>query len=95
MRIFAIGQFSLVWLVRQKMVVGISYSFPTIIGPLIAIISNFIQIEQKTRKLEIYAVGRFWLVGLAGQKMAVATYNSIYVVSEPLLAPIPNFIQIG
>ena len=57
-------------------------------------IPNFIQIGQKTQKLEIFTFGRFWLVGLVGQKMVVGISNSFYVVFAPLLAPIPNFIQI-
>ena len=56
---------------------------------------NFIQIGQKTQKLEIFTFGRFWLVGLVGRKMIVGISNSFYVVFAPLLAPIPNFIQIG
>ena len=40
---------------------------------------NFIQIGQKTQKLEIFTFRRFWLVGLVGQKMAVASF---YVVSD-------------
>ena len=56
---------------------------------------NFIQIGQKTQKLEIFTFRQFWLVGLVGRKMAVGISNSFYVVFAPLLAPIPNFIQIG
>ena len=56
---------------------------------------NFIQIGQKTQKLEIFTFGRFWLVGLVGQKMVVGISNSFYVVFATLLSPIPNFIQIG
>jgi len=57
--------------------------------------ANFIQIGQKTQKLEIFTFGRFWLVGLVGRKMVVGISNSFYVVFAPSLAPIPNFIQIG
>ena len=64
-------------------------------GSLLAPIPDFIQIGQKTQKLEIYSVGRFWLVGLVGRKMVVGILNSFYVVFAPLLAPIQNFIQIG
>ena len=95
LRIFAIGQFWLVRLEGQKMVVDVSYSFPVIFGTLIAIIPNFIQIGQKTQKLEIFSVGRFWLVGQVGRKMVIGILKSFYVVLAPLLAPIPNFIQIG
>ena len=56
---------------------------------------NFIQIGQKTQKLEIFIFGQFWLVRLVGRKMVVGISNSFYVVFAPLLAPIPNFIQIG
>ena len=56
---------------------------------------NFIQIGQKTQKLEIFIFGRFWLIGLVGRKMVVGISTSFYVVFAPLLAPIPNFIQIG
>ena len=59
------------------------------------VIRNFIQIEQKTQKLEIFTCGRFRLVGLVGRKMVVGILNSFYVVFTPLLASIPNFIQIG
>ena len=41
-------------------------------GSLLALISNFIQIEQKMHKLEIFSMGHFWLVGVVGQKVAVA-----------------------
>ena len=77
------------------MVVGIANSFYVVFAPLLTPIPNFIQIGQKTQKLEIFTFGRFWLVGLVGQKMVVATLNSFYVIFVSLLAPIPNFIQIG
>ena len=65
MRSFAIGQFWLVRLVRQKMVVGVSYSFPVILSPFISTIPNFIQIGPKTRKLNF----QYWsvLAGWAGR----------------------------
>ena len=56
---------------------------------------NFIQIGQKTQKLETFTFGRFLLVRLEGQKMVVGISKSFYVVFAPLLAHIPNFIQIG
>ena len=92
---FTFGRFWLVGLVGRKMVVGISNSFYVVFAPLLAPIPNFIQIGQKTQKLEIFTFGRFWLVGLVGQKLVVGIFNSFYVVFALLLAPIPNFIQIG
>ena len=71
-------QFWLVGLVGRKMVVGILNSFYVVFAPLLAPIPNFIQIGQKTRKLEIFTFGRFWLVGLVGQKMAAGISNSFY-----------------
>jgi len=59
LKIFAIGQFWLVWLVGQKMVVGISNTFYVVFGPLLAPIPNFIEIGQKPQKLKIFAVGSF------------------------------------
>ena len=83
------------WGLKLQMVVGISNSFYLVFSPCLAPLLNFIQIEQKTRKLEIFTFGRFWLVGLVGQKTVVGDLNSFYVVFAPSLAPIPNFIQIG
>ena len=40
-------------------------------SPFLAPMQNFIQIGQKTQKLEISTFGRFWLVGLVGLKMVV------------------------
>ena len=63
-----------IWLVRlvgQKLVVATPYSFYDVFEPLLAPIPNFIQIGQKSQKLEIITFGRFWLVGLVGQKMVV------------------------
>ena len=48
--IFAIGQFRLVRLVGEKMVIGISYSIYLISSPLLAPIPNYIQIGQKTQE---------------------------------------------
>ena len=93
--IFTFGQFWLVGLVGQKMVVSILNSFYVVYALLLAPIPNFNKIGQKTRKLEIFTYGRFWLVGLVGREMVVGILNSFYVVFAPLLAPIPNFIQIG
>ena len=59
-------RFWLVRLVGRKMVVGILDSFYVVFAPLLAPIPNFIQIGQKTKKLEIITFGRFWLVGLLG-----------------------------
>ncbi len=71
----------------------------SIFAPFLAPMPNFIQIGQKTQKLEIFtfafAFGRFWLVGLLGQKLFVGILNSSIVVSAPLSARIPNFIEIG
>jgi len=77
------------------MVLGILNSFNVVFAPLLTPTPNFIQIGQKTQKLETFTFGRFWLVGLVGRKMVVGISNSFYVVFAPLLAPIPNFIQIG
>ena len=79
----------------DEMIVGILNSFYDVFASLLAPIPNFIQIGQKTQKLEIFTFGRFWLVGLVGRKMVVGISNSFYVVFTPLLAPILNFIQIG
>ena len=73
------------------MVVAISNLSYVVSGSLLALIPNFIQIGQKTHKLEIFTFGRFWLVGLVGLKMVVGILNSFYVVFAPLLAAIPNF----
>merc|ERR1719376_1477942 len=70
---FTNHRFWLVRLVGRKMVVGILDSFYVVFVPLLAPIPNFIQIGQKTQKLEIFTFGRFWLVGLVGRKMVVAT----------------------
>ena len=70
-------------------------SFYVVFAPLLAPIPNFIQIGQKTQKLEIFSIGRFWLVGLVRRKMIVGISNSFYPVFRPFLAPMPNFIQIG
>ena len=53
-------------LVGRKMVVGISNSCYVVFAPLLTSIPNFIQIGQKTQKLEIF---HFWsiLVGQAGR----------------------------
>ena len=93
LKFFTIGQFWLVGLVGQKMVIGISNSFYVVFTPILASIPNFIQIGQKT-KLKIFTIGQFWLVRLVGRKMIVGIWNSFYVVFSPILAPIPNFIQI-
>ena len=93
--LFTNGRFWLVGLVGRKIIVGILNSFYVVITPLSAPIPNFIQIGQKTQKLEIFTFGRFWLVWLVGRKLVVGILNSFYVVFAPLLAPIPNFIQIG
>ena len=69
----ASGRFWLVELVGRKMAMGISNSFYAVIAPLLAPVPNFIQIGQKTRKLEIFTFDRFWLVGLVGLKMVAAT----------------------
>ena len=50
-------------------------------------ILNFIQIVQKTQKLEIFTFGRFWLVGLAGRKMVVG----ILSVFCPIISPHTKF----
>ena len=47
-------------------------------SPCLAPLPNFIQIGQRTRKLEIFTFGRFWLVGLVGRKMVVGILNSFY-----------------
>ena len=93
--LFTNGRFWLVGLVGRKIIVGILNSFYVVITPLSAPIPNFIQIGQKTQKLEIFTFGRFWLVWLVGRKLVVGILNSFYVVFAPLLAPIPNFMQIG
>ena len=77
------------------MFVGILNSFYIVFAPLLAPIPNFIQIGQKTRKLEILTFSRYWLVELEGRKMVIGISNSFYDVFAPLLASIPNFIQIG
>ena len=69
------GRLWLVGPVGQKMVVGISNSFYLVFAPFLAPMPNFIQIGQKTQKLEIFTFGRFWLVGLVGRKMVAATSN--------------------
>ena len=83
------------WSVNQKIVVAISNLSYVVSGSLLALIPNFIQIGQKTQKLEILSVSRFWLVGLVGRKMVVGIPNSFFLVFVLFLAPIPNFIQIG
>ena len=61
--------------------------FKVVSGSLLAPIPNFIQIGQKTQKLEIFNVGRFWLVRLVGRKMVIGISNLSYIVSGSLLAP--------
>ena len=56
----------------------------------LALIPNFIQIGQKTQKLENF---QCWSV-LVGRKMVVGISSSFFLVFAPLLAPMPNFIQI-
>ena len=56
---------------------------------------NFIQIGQKTQKLEISSIGRFWSVGLVDRKIVVGISNLFYDVFATLLALITNFIQNG
>ncbi len=87
--------FWLVGLVGREVVVGISNSFYIVLVPLLASIPNFIQIGQKTQKLEIFSICWLWLVGLVSRKNVVDISNSFQVISAPLSAPIPNFIQIG
>ena len=72
--------------------IGISNAFYLVVAPFLAPIPNFIQIGQKTQKLEIFTFGQSWLVGC---KMDIGASNSFYVVFATLLALIPNFIQIG
>ena len=78
----------------SKIVEGILNSFYVVFAPLLTPIPNFIQIGQKTRKLEIFTFGQSWLVGLVGRKMVVGISNLFYVIFAPLLASIPNFIKI-
>ena len=66
-----------------------------ILGRLLAHMPNFIQIRQKTHKLEIFIFGRFWLIELVGRKMVVGISKSFYDIFAPLLVPTPNFIRIG
>merc|ERR1712240_720542 len=68
------------WSVNQKMVVAISNLSYAVSGSLLALIPNFIQIGQKTQKLEILSVSRFWLVGLVGRKMVVGIPNLFILV---------------
>ena len=82
-------------LVGQKMVVGISNSFYVVFAPLLAPIPNFIQIGQKTRKLEIFTFGRFWLVGLVGRKMVAATSNIQFPSGRLLMTSVPSLNSIG
>ena len=63
------------WSVGLKMVVAISNLSYVVSCSLLALIPNFIQIGQKTQKLEIFTCGRFWLVGLVGRKMVVGILN--------------------
>ena len=71
------------WSVGQKIVVAISNLSYVVSGSLLALIPNFIQIGQKTQKLEIFTCGRFRLVGLVGGKMVVGILNSFYRVFAP------------
>ena len=57
------------------MVVAISNLSYAVSGSLLALRPNFIQIGQKTQKLEIFTFGRFWLVGLVGRKLVVGILN--------------------
>ena len=54
-----------------KLAVAISNLYHVDFSPFLAPMQNFIQIGQKTQKLEIFTFGRFWLVGLVGRKMVV------------------------
>ena len=56
---------------------------------------DFIQIGQKTQKLEIFSIGRFWLVGLVGREI-YAAISKIRILSRGLqMTSVPNFNQIG
>ena len=77
------------------MVVGILNSFYVVFAPLLAPIPNFIQIGQKTQKLEIFTFGRFWLVGLVGRKMVAATSNIRNLFRGLPKHSVQNLNQIG
>ena len=83
------------WLVGQKMVVAISNLSYAVSGSLLAPIPNFIQIGQKTQKLEIFTFGRFWLVGLVGRKMVAATSNIRNLFRGLPKHSVQNLNQIG
>ena len=85
----------LVRLVGQKMVVGILDSFCVVFAPLLAPIPNFIQIRQKTQKLEIFTFGRFWLVGLVGRKMVAATSKNPLLPGRLWMTSVPSLNSIG
>ena len=109
LEIFTFGRFWLVGLVGWKMSVGISNSFYVVFAPftrhefktwfvfgsLLALIPNFIQIGQKTRKLEIFTFGRFWLVGLVGRKMVAASSNDQLLPGRLWMTSVPNLNLIG
>ena len=63
------------------MVTGISNSFCVVFAPLLPLIPNFIQIGQKSQKLEILSISPFWLVGVVGQKLFFSYYEPPYQVS--------------
>ena len=52
---------------------------------------NFIQIGQRTRKLEIFTFGRFWLVGLVGRKMVVGILKSFFSCFCPIISSHTKF----
>ena len=77
------------------MAVGILNSVYVVFAPLLALIPNFIQIGQKTQKLEIFTFGRFWLVGLVGRKMVAATSNIRNLFRGLPKHSVQNLSQIG
>ena len=83
------------WSVNQKMVVAISNLSYVVSGSLLALIPNFIQIGQKTQKLEIFTFGRFWLVRLVGRKMVAATSNIQLLPGRLLMTSVPSLNLIG
>ena len=92
---FTFSRFWMVGLVAQIMVLDISNSFYVVFTPLLAPITNFIQIGQKTQKLEIFTFGRFWLVGLVGRKMVAATSNIRNLFRGLPKHSVQNLNQIG
>ena len=82
-------------LVGRKVVVGVSNSLYVVFASLLAPIPNFIQIGQKTQKLEIFTFGRFWLVGLVGRKMVAATSNIQLLPERLLMTSVPSLNLIG